>query len=370
MQPKASYLVSRAAFFLALLGGCSSTATVEDESTDEALAQGGKFELSLTVAESKETFSSRVERFGAVVTQGSRQTQLPCRERAFGLMSKESLYGGWSPDRAAAFADDVAGAKFHDYTYASCRDANTEAFVWFSRDRDIAMLISDELLEDDYSESKMPLVVELQTIGKADRSTFACAARTKTPVGETAHEKTFDMRIACKKRPALSAAERGPIDFVARPGAWGAVASYKSWALPSVPATQASLTRVKTALLKMVEGGSYDGVMSTLSKGCAVKVSSVEDELTIEHTIVGSTPRTRTLKLQTANLLGFVEGDVFADPIRIQGPAIGKYAAAEFLDAKGKPVVVRFEKNTSKEGQIVRINGSEAYCRRLQKNGS
>lgn len=110
----------------------------------------------------------------------------------------------------------------------------------------------------------------------------------------------------------------------------------------------------------------FKGAMSTLGKTCKLAVSKTADGLLVEHTIESSN-RTRRLELKADALLGFVEGDVFADPIRISGEATGTFAAAEFKDDNGESVVVRFEKNTNVEGQIVRIDGSEAYCRRLQK---
>ena len=51
--------------------------------------------------------------------------------------------------------------------------------------------------------------------------------------------------------------------------------------------------------------------------------------------------------------------------IRLQADPVSD-AAAEFRDAKGESIVVRFEKNTNAEAMVVRIDGAEAYCRRLK----
>jgi hypothetical protein len=106
--------------------------------------------------------------------------------------------------------------------------------------------------------------------------------------------------------------------------------------------------------------------MSTLSKACEIKIAKTADGLTVDHTIVSS-HRTRHLVLKASDLLGVTEGDVYADPIRITGTPQGKFVAAEFRDDKGESVTIRFEKNDALDGQIVRINGPEAYCRRLVK---
>lgn len=37
------------------------------------------------------------------------------------------------------------------------------------------------------------------------------------------------------------------------------------------------------------------------------------------------------------------------------------------METRGESVVVRFEKNDDLEGLVVRIDGSEAHCRRLVK---
>jgi hypothetical protein len=107
--------------------------------------------------------------------------------------------------------------------------------------------------------------------------------------------------------------------------------------------------------------------MSTLKKACKVDIAVKGDTLVIDHTILGAKPRTRHLELKASQLIGAVDGDVFADPIRIADKSVGQFAAAEFQTEDQKSVVVRFEGTTGLDGQIVRINGSEAYCRRLQK---
>jgi hypothetical protein len=136
--------------------------------------------------------------------------------------------------------------------------------------------------------------------------------------------------------------------------------------LPAVQSNAATLEKVRTALLAKVPDGKYAGAMSTLSKLCQLDVKKTSDGLDVDHTIVSSN-RTRHLQLRAEDLLGFVEGDVYSDPIRITGEKIGKFAAAEFKDDKGGSFIVRFEQNTNADAKIVRINGSDAYCRRLER---
>lgn len=109
--------------------------------------------------------------------------------------------------------------------------------------------------------------------------------------------------------------------------------------------------------------------MSTLTKTCKMKVQKTAEGLTVDHTIVNG-DRTRHLELKAADLVGFVEGELYADPIRVKGEPTGKFAAAEFRDTKGGSFVVRFEDNATLDATVVRINGSEAYCRRLARQSN
>jgi hypothetical protein len=63
------------------------------------------------------------------------------------------------------------------------------------------------------------------------------------------------------------------------------------------------------------------------------------------------------------------EGAVFdfEEPLRVGGERGGTFVAAELKDKKGDSFVLRFEQNDGHEGQVMRINGSETFCRRLEK---
>lgn len=136
--------------------------------------------------------------------------------------------------------------------------------------------------------------------------------------------------------------------------------------LPPVAPTKASFEKARDAMLAKVGKGTYSGAMSTLQKTCKVEIDAASGALTIAHTIESSN-RTRRLELKTEDLLGFASGEVYEDPIRVKGDPNGTFAAAEFKDADGKSVVVRFEKNDGLDALVVRIDGSETYCRRLVK---
>jgi hypothetical protein len=323
--------------------------------------------LSMTVADSKVDFGTHVEAFAVT---GARSLSLPCRNAAFALTSKPSLYDeGWSPDEYAKFADDVAGAKYRDYVFASCRDGSTQAIGWFARSRDVELSVTDQLLDEDYDATKLPLVIQLTSIGSDDPPAYySCGGSfEKKLVEETDDASRYDISVTCKKRREPTKSQLGPVDFVAQPGAYAAVASYDGWTLPAVASTKASFSRVKDALLAAVPEGEYSGAMSTLSKLCDLDIRATSDGLVVDHTIESSN-RTRHLELQADDLLGFVEGDLYADPVRPKGDATGTFAAAELRDADGGSFVVRFEHNDGRDAEVVRINGSEAYCRRLVKN--
>lgn len=347
--------------------GCSSASDspADDSSTDDdnEVVAGNALKVYVRIAESKIVFDSKVESFGV---KGAKALDLPCTTQAFNLTSKPSLYDGWSPDKAASFGEEIEGAKFREYITASCRNAETQVFGWFGKEREYEFTVPEQLLDKDYKPKSLPLILQYGAIG-ADPTYFSCdGAFKKTLIGETENAKRYDIEATCKKRPAPTKGELGPIDFIKSPGPYAAVASYKPWMLPPVVANKASFDRVREAVLAKVPAGKYSGAMSTLSKLCDLEVKATGDTITIDHTIKSSN-RTRHLELKAEDLLGFVEGDVFADPIRASGTPQGTFAAAELRDGKGESVVVRFEKNTSLDAMVVRIDGAEAYCRRLVK---
>lgn len=348
---------------LAFGAGCGSGDDATDVETDDGeLRETANLSLHLKIAESKVVFTSKVEAF--TIDDGTRSS-LPCRDRAFNLHGEKTLYDeGWSPDRAQAFADERGN--FQDYVFTSCRDESTEILGWFGKARDIEMSITDTLLWHDYDPARLPLLLRRTTLGRDQASYFSCGtAFEKTLVRETENAKLFDIKMTCKSRTAPAKAVLGPIDFVTKPGAFAAVASYRDWMLPAVPANAASFEKVERALLGKVGEGTYSGAMSTLSKLCTLKVDKNGEALDVDHTI-SSSDRTRHLSLKASDLLGFAEGDLYPDPNRITGEPAGKFAAAEFKDGKGGSFVVRFEESNADQ-KVVRINGSEAYCRRLKR---
>lgn len=322
-------------------------------------------DLALTIAESKVVFSSHVLSFAI---KGGTTLNVPCRDRAFHLSSKPSLYSGWSPEDAAKFSETVDGARFQEHTFASCRDAETEVLAWFGKERDLEFTVSEQLLDDDYNATKLPVLLRLKKIGADAATYYSCSgAFSKKLVGETENAKKFEIALSCKARNAPTKGERGPVEFISNPGKYASVASYREWMLPAVPSNKENLERVRKALFAKVAEGTYSGAMATLSKKCNLKIEKTADGLIVDHTIVSS-DRTRHLELKAADLLGYAEGDLYADLNGVEGAPVGKFAAAEFRDSKGESLTVRFEKNDGLDAQVVRINGSEAYCRRLVKN--
>lgn len=345
--------------------GCSASTEGDDAAaSDEQAATAATIDFALTIAESKEVFSSHVLSFAV---RGAGGMDLPCRDRSFFLTSKPSLYAGWSPADAASFSEDASGADFREYIFASCRDAGTQALAWFGKEREYELTVSEQLLDKDYQPSKLPLLVQLQKLGTNASTYYSCASDfEKTLVAESPTAKKFDIALSCKKVNAPSKGQLGPIDFISSPGPYSTIASYREWMLPAVASSPENLAKVRDDLFAKVGEGTYSGAMSTLSKKCEIKIAKTADGLVVDHTIVSS-HRTRHLELKASDLLGVTEGDVYADPIRITGTPQGKFVAAEFRDEKGESLTIRFEKNDALDGQIVRINGSEAYCRRLEK---
>lgn len=367
---RGSVLSALSSLLLLTAVGCGEASTSEapagsPDTSDEEVNSGAALKVYVRIAESKIVFSSRVDSFGV---KGA-SLDLPCRTRAWYLSSKPSLYreGGWSPAKAADFSEDLPDSDLHEYVLATCRDAETNIVGWFAKEREYEFTVPEQLLDEDYKPAQMPLILQQTKLGSDTATYFSCAgAFQKKLIKETENAKHFDIEMTCRKRAAPSKGELGPIDFMNAPGPYAAVASYKPWALPPVASNKQNFEKVKSALLAHVPAGNYSGAMSTLGKACGLEIVADGDKLLVNHTIKSSN-RTRRLVLEPSKLLGFTEGDVFEDPIRVGGEVTGKFAAAEFKDDKGESVVVRFEKNTNLEGQIVRIDGAEAYCRRLAR---
>jgi hypothetical protein len=364
MRPRKSLVAFLPILAIATSLGCAAPDSDSNDETLDELRGATTVSVYLRIAESKVVFSSKVESFG--VKDGA-SLDLPCETRSFYLNSKPSLYAGWSPESAAAFSEDVAGSKFREYQTASCRNADTHVFGWFAKERELEFTVPEQLLNEKYKPAKLPLMLQIAPLGSGAPTYYACnGAFKKTLIGETDNAKRFDIEASCKRRSAPTDGELGPIDFINAPGPYAALASYKPWMLPPVASTKANFERIRNALLAKVAEGKYSGAMSTLSKRCDLEVNATADGLSIDHTIQSS-QRTRHLELKADNLLGFVEGDLYPDPIRVSGTPQGKFAAAEFRDSKGESVVVRFEENNTLDGLVVRIDGSETYCRRLAK---
>jgi hypothetical protein len=363
---RSAILLSGILLLTATAIGCGDSSSGETETGDDEV-NAASLKVYLKIAESKVVFSSHTESFGV---RGP-SLDVGCRTNAWYMSSKPSLYdNGWSVDKAADFSEDRDGTELREYIMATCRNADTQIVGWFGKHREYEFTVPEQLLDEDYKASQMPLILQQTKLGAGAPSSptyYSCNGNfKKTQVGENANAKLFDIEVTCKKRAAPSKGELGPIDFMNAPGPYAAVASYKPWMLPPVASTKQNFEKARDAMLAKVGEGTYTGAMSTLGKGCKLAVSKTGDALVVEHTIKTSN-RTRRLELKADALLGFVEGDVFEDPIRATGDPIGTFAAAEFKDDKGESVVVRFEKNTNREGQIVRIDGAEAYCRRLVK---
>src|SRR5688500_8440295 len=138
------YMKRTFAAFTCLLGlsvvavGCAAEGEDIGDETAAAVSGPASLNVSLTIAESKEVFSSSVIAFA--VNDGGALT-LPCRDRSFSMSSKPSLHSGWSPDKAADFDDSVAGQTFHEYETAACRDAQTEVLGWFPHEREFEFIV-------------------------------------------------------------------------------------------------------------------------------------------------------------------------------------------------------------------------------------
>jgi hypothetical protein len=347
------------------VAGCSGTEGETSEATgDEAVAvsDGANLTLELTLSESKQLYVARVESF--LVRDGA--GSLPCREQDFFLTSPQSLYAkGWSPDRAADFAESGPNAKFRMHEIASCRDARTEVLAWFGKERDDDLPVASALAQADYDARALPLLLRRVSLEDGQAKYFACdGAFQRTKAGETATETRYDVKATCRRTQTPTRGQLGPVEFISSPGPYAAYASYYPWRLPAVASTPAKFETVRAALLAKVAAGKYAGAMSTLAKGCSVAIEAVGDKLVLEH-VTESSQRTRRLELEASALRGFVEGDLFADLIRAEGEKVGRFAAAEFEDGKGGSVVVRFEQQSGREGKVVRIDGRTTYCRRL-----
>lgn len=334
-------------------------------------------EIHLTVKDSKIFFSQKAENFNIQFDSGKKQEIFDCRNRGIYLSVGQNLLEGWDPHDFGYEdfkKDETAHNAYGQYYFYSCRDQNTQVLLWYQDQKSIGNIsaefwgeIDHFFIQDDFDNSKHELVVEKRDLLNDKAQYFSCKEKvTKKQIGETEKYVAYDVATECKELESFK--KTGLTDFIYSPGVFAAYNSYRPQILPPVASTKSNFEKVTEAFLAKIPEGRYSGIMSAGTKTCDLEVSLKKDVLTVKHTITSSAkPRTRILEFTAADLIGFVEGDVYEDPIRVEETAIGTFSAAEFINPKnGESIWIRFEKNENREGQILRINGSEAYCRRLQ----
>lgn len=325
-----------------------------------AVAQSAS--INLVIHDSKQVFLTTPKSFEIAVGN----SPLACKDMAFYLGTSVSLFeSGWDVAQTDRFAD-VTGPGFRNYIFARCRNADTEYVAWFGGHREFEFLVSEQLLDKNFDPSKMPLIVRARSLTGGSPSYYRCqTARSRVLIDDKPTHATYQVKMDCAAS-RVSKSELGPIEFIDNPGPFAHIAAYRGYALPAVSSTPASFARVKSSLLNLVPQGKFKGAMSTLRKTCDLEISVNGDTLFIDHTITTGRARTRRLELKSQDLLGAVEGALYADPIRYRAgeKSVGRFAAAEFRTEKGS-LVMRFDQFEGLDGQVVRINGSEAYCRRL-----
>jgi hypothetical protein len=340
--------------------GCAGA--TEDAAEAQSNATPASVDFTLTVDEFKKVSNSKTDAFAINVDAS---TTLPCRDRAFAVTTKPSLYEGWDPKKEAT----SEGGQFGEYIFASCRDGAREVLAWFGKERAIEFIVSEQLIQKDYDPKKLPLLLRTRTLGAGEPTFYACdTAPTKKLIKENDDAKRFDVTFACKKTAAPAKKATGPVDFISDPGPYASLVSFRDWMLPAIPSNKASFDNARKALLAKIPQGSYGGVMRTLSNQCTLTIKSDGDALVIDHTIVSS-DRTRHFELKAEDILGFSEGVLFDfdKPLDVGGAKGGTFVAAEFRDKKGESFTLRFEQNDAPENQVMRINGPETFCRRLAK---
>lgn len=355
-----SFLLTGA--MLASAVGCAGTmdgvAEAEANATDPA-----SLDFKLTVDEFKRVDNSDTKSFEV---EGAAAKALPCRNRAFSLVSKPSLRDGWDPAKADAFLESVPGSANREYIFASCRDAEREVLAWYGKERRFEFNVGEQMRQKDYDPKKVPLLLRLRTIGNSAATHYACdSAPARKPIKDTEDATRVELSYTCKKTAAPSKGVSGPIDFMSDPGPFAAVASFSDWMLPAVQSDERNFAKARDALFKMIGEGTYTGAMKDLDNVCELTIKKTGDALIIDHTTKSSN-RLRHLELTAKDLLGFAEGDLFKNNLRVEGPKVGTFVAAEFQDKKGDSFNLRFEANDGLDKQIVRIDRS-TFCRRLEK---
>lgn len=323
-------------------------------------AMNSELSLGIVQRDSKILYISKTMSFSILIKDGAKSRSVTCRDSSSYIPDfGQDLLKGWDPAQALA----TTRVGLQSFSVADCRTNDLEILGWFPNATEDDYIVSEQLVRKDYKPAKQPLALRVRT-AKGETQMYSCMKNfTRKKTGEGENYIEFTVNQACERISDVPASQTGMIDFITTPGPFAAIAGYRGWQLPWLERTEKNFEKSIDALLAQVPAGTYGGVMSTLSKTCDVKIERTPGKLTITHTI-NSSKRKRTVELVAANLLGAAEGPVFKDPIRVSASEMGRMAAAEF-ENKGKSLFVMFENRTDSDGQVARLNGSEAYCRRL-----
>lgn len=337
--------------------------------SDAARGAGSPDDLSfsLVIRESKLVYDSHVVAFAAELKSvGTQKESVECRDSSSYLLDVPvDLRSGW--DSTPGWTGGRAAPRNQESVIVTCRNQKYEIMGWFAEARDTELLVSDELVSKDYSPAKLPLLVRVKS--SQGVQFFSCGSKfVKTLTGETANYTEHTISEACSPIRDLAKKDTGIVDFVSAPGSFAAVAAYRQWPLPWQPITSKTFEATVDSLLKNVPAGEYSGAMASLGKTCDLKIERLPGKLKVTHTMTStSRPRVRTLEITADSMLGAAEGPVFKDPNRVLPDDSGRMAAIEFKKDSRSSSHMMFEKRTDLDGLVVRLNGSEMYCRRLVK---
>jgi hypothetical protein len=340
-------------FATVLAMALSSSASAETATT---------LELQLKIEKSKESYSSAVTGFSTkFIVDGIEKTMICQNLKGYALDLNQNLYQGWDVNKTPQ-----AGPSF-ELNMMSCRDSEHEILGWFSRGRQYMSSVSGELLNENYLPVQNPLMMRLRS---ADNSMkyFKCDSgifRTKT--GETDRVEKFEISESCTPIADLPANKTGHPDFITNHGAYAAISAYREIRLPWAPRTVSKFNEVVDALLEKIPAGTYNGIMTTNAKTCQVTITRGDNKLTVKH-VMTATPRrnTQSLELVPEKLHGFATGNVYQNPIQAHSQVRGTMAAGEFRFAEKGSKFFMFEKRADLDGLVLRVDGSNLYCRRLQ----
>jgi hypothetical protein len=197
---KRSVLLSSLLLLAVTAAGCVEPSSSDAETEDDEV-NAASLKVYLKIAESKIVYTSHTESFGVRGTN----LDLGCRTRAWYMSSKPSLYdNGWSVAKAGDFSEDHPDADLKEYILATCRDADTQIIGWFGKHREYEFTVPEQLLDDDYKASRLPLILQQSKLdGSGTPQYYTCnGAFSKKLLGETANAKHYDIEVKCKKREA------------------------------------------------------------------------------------------------------------------------------------------------------------------------